>query len=257
MAGIPHSESGRHAQSYMGETNGALKAWAANFADKIDADFIAYGLTAADAASIRAVTDQYIAAYALVTSPTTNTKAATIAKDGARKKLEAICRPFAMQIKANPHIPNALKSAAQIRLNKSHHTSITVPRSRPVLTIDTMDWTGFVLRFHDLELPDSRRKPDGAAFLLLVGQFARPNEFDDAVNDAVFVDLLSRSPQRVTFPPAVHRGLAARYYGCWVTARGERGPWSTPLEMPAAFGGVSAAGETESSQQELKLPRAA
>lgn len=252
MAGIPHSEPGRHAASYMGETDEEVKQWATNFADRIDADFVAYGLTAADAASIRAVTDQYVAAYALVRSPTTNTKAATIAKDGARTRLEAICRPFAMQIKANPHVPNELKSAAQVRVRKSHHTRVAPPRSRPVLSIKTMDWNGFVLRFRDIDLQDSTRKPNGAALLLLVAQFARPNEVDDAM-DVVFVDIISRSPHRVKFPPAVQRGLAARYYACWVSAKGERGPWSRPLEMPAAFGGWSA----DDSQQELKLRQAA
>lgn len=252
MAGFPHSESGRHAASYMGETDNEVKAWAANFADHIDADFVAYGLTAADAASIRAVTDQYIAAYALVTSPTTNTKAATIAKNAARDALEETCRPFAMQIKANPHISGVLKFEAGVRVKKPHRTPIAPPRSRPVLSIKTMDLNGFVLKFRDVDLPDSRRKPDGAALLLLFAQFARPNEFDDAADDVIFVDVISRSPQRVEFPPAVHRGLAARYYGCWVTAKGERGPWSTPLDMPA-FGGWSA----ENSQQELKVRRAA
>jgi len=230
--------------SYMGDSDGAVHQWSSVFAARIEAQPEAFGLTVDDAAAIRAVVDAYSAAYAKVVSPTLNSTAAAIAKNEKRAELERMCRPFAMQIKANPHVSNELKFSAGLRLDDAHRTPVGVPRTRPVLSVREMDWTGFVLRFRDSGMEESRAKPKGVTALLLCADFATPgsaNGFEEGQRSVHFVALLTRSPQRVAFPPEVLDGRAARYHGCWVNTKGKLGPWSSPLTLPgtgAVGGGV-------------------
>ncbi len=253
MTSYDQSEPARRG-SYMGESDEQLKQWASHFADTVDANFAALGLTAGDAIAIRAVTDQYVAAYVLTTQPTTNSKSATIAKNSERAELERVCRPLAMQIKANPHVSNNLKFAVGVHLDDAHRTPIRSPRTRPVLSVREVSWTGFMLRFRDSGLVESRGKPKGAIGMLLGADFSTENGFNEGRRSVHHVALLTRSPHRVNFPPEVMDGKAARYYGCWITAKGKQGQWSSPLLVPTYARNVgSAVVETQPATDALKL----
>lgn len=218
--------------SYIPTQDQAFNAWATNFAGMITATPGAYGLTATDATVIQTASNNFTAALALATDPSTRTKPTVADKNAKLVALTGVCRPYAIQIRNNLGVTNEQKRDLGLNILNNSRTPVPTPDSNPLLSVIGATQGVHTLRFADANTPDRRNKPVGAiAMQLFLAVGAAPVSNPSS---ASFYASVTRQPFAVTFAPA-DNGKTATYFGRWITRRGDVGPWSPGV----SFGIVS------------------
>ena len=120
---------------YIPAKDASLNAWLANFSALLTANPYTYAQTPAVAATVATVVAAWTAAYALVTSPTTKTKATVAAKNTEKVLVLANVRPIAQQISLSPGVTSANKTAIGVNPRTSTPAPIAAPTTYPVLSI--------------------------------------------------------------------------------------------------------------------------
>jgi hypothetical protein len=109
---------------------------------------------------------------------------------------------------------------------------VKCPQTSPLINILYGVPGGHHLRYADSLTPDARRKPaDAVAMQLFI---ALTEHEPAAVEEARFHRNCTKNPVEIEFTEA-DDGKIATYYGRWVSARGEVGPWSLPTTMRIAI----------------------
>ena len=212
--------------SYIPTKDSLLALWEANFASVIAANPAAYGLTAADAATITAASNAYNAAYNLLTVPGTRTSPNVAAKDIAKASSLITMRGYAQAIQANAGVSSAAKSAAGLTVRATSRTAIPAPGTAPILKLIGATPGSLTLAYTDTATPDSKKKPYGAIQIEIWTAYGTAPVTDPTV--ATFEGLHTRSPLALTMAPA-NRGQIVTLFGRWATRRGLVGPWSAPI----------------------------
>ena len=216
---------------YIPAEDAGFRTWAENFASNLSTNPALYMLTAAQAASVQGVVDDFVAALAVATNENTRTKPTIIAKDNARSVAESLCRQYAILIKDNTGIDDADKVAIGVRPNNPDREPIECPQTAPLLNILGNTPGSQTLRYADTTTPDSKAKPFGATELQLFRAIG--TEEPAPLSAAQFYAKVTRNPVAVEFSEA-DDGKIATYYARWASARGEVGPWSLPVSMRIA-----------------------
>jgi len=218
--------------NYIPPKDSDLALWAANFSALITASPGTYGLVAADAAAIAAVQATWVAAYALVTSPSTKTAATVQAKNIARANLLVTDRAYAQQIANNMGVSSANKIALGLNPRTNTPTPVTAPTTYPVLSVPNAIALGHVIRFRDdLASPSVKAKPAGALALLLFGSASATPITDPT--QLKFLKVVTKSPLTQTWLSG-DVGKQAYYAAVWSTRTGLVGPWSTIINFTIA-----------------------
>jgi hypothetical protein len=216
---------------YIPAEDSLFRTFAENFAAGITANPALYLLTSANAASIQAVVDDFVAALTVSSNEATRTKATIIAKDDARSVAEALIRQYAMLIKDNAGITDADKVNIGVRPINPNREPIECPQTSPLISILGNTPGTQTLRYADSTTPDSRAKPFGASELQLFRAIG--TEEPAPLASAQFYGKFTRNPIAVQFAET-DDGKIATYYARWASVRGEVGPWSLPASMRIA-----------------------
>lgn len=216
---------------YMPAEDAEFSLWAQAFANGISANYAAYMLTAAQAASIQGVVDDFVAALLVASTESTRTKPNIIIKDDAREIAETLCRQYAILIKDNAGIADADKVAIGVRPVNPNRQPVECPQTAPLLSVLGNTPGQQQLRYADSATPDSKAKPFGASELQLFRAIGTAENAPLA--DAKFYAKVTRNPVVVAFDEA-DDGKVATYYARWASVRGEVGPWSLPVSMRIA-----------------------
>jgi hypothetical protein len=116
------------------------------------------------------------------------------------------------------------------RLRIAKRRPVKCPQSVPMLNLVGMYPGVHVLRYADINSPDSPRKATGAASLYVyLGLSTGPLGFEQTR----FWRACTRNPIEVRFD-SEHDGLLATYFSRWASQTGEVGPWSLPVIMRVA-----------------------
>ena len=216
---------------YIPATDQGFRDWATVFASQLSSSPSAFLLTAAQAASVQAVVDDFVAKYQIAIAPETRTKATIIAKDDSRTVAENLCRQYAIIIKETPGISDENKVNAGVRPVNPNREPIDCPQTSPILTIIGNTPGAQSLQYRDPTEPLSRARPFGASELQL---FLAISTTENApLADARFIGKFTRNPISVEFNEP-DNGKFATYYSRWASVRGETGPWSLPVSMAIA-----------------------
>ena len=121
------------AAPYIPAPDSGFSSWLLNFATLIAANPTTYGLLAGDATAISAQNTAFQAAYLAATNPATRTAPTVATKDATRATAEAIVRPYAMRIRNNTTVSNALKIGLGLTIPSTTPTPIPAPSVAPVL----------------------------------------------------------------------------------------------------------------------------
>jgi len=150
------------APPYMPDAQADFDTWLVHFSTLITAEPFRYGLLSADAAAITAVTAEWTAAFAPVTSKATKTRQAVAAKNTARIRAEAIVRHYAQTVANNPGVSVDSKIALGLTPRTNDRTPITAPLTCPVPAVQSAGNLSIILRFRDSASGVSKRaKPPG------------------------------------------------------------------------------------------------
>lgn len=217
--------------SYIPTKDADAVTWSQNFSDLITANPTDFGLVAGNAVTIAAVVTPWVAAYATAINPSTRTPASVTAKDNARAAMEAVCRPFAVQVSLNAGVTDENKTALGVTVRKTTPTPIPEPTTRPSLTLSSAQFNLQTIRYSDADLPTGKAKPPGAIGMELWVAVGTVPAIDPA--QASFSAIVTKSPYNLPTNPA-DRGKVITMFGRWSTrggsgGRAKVGPWSDPL----------------------------
>jgi len=217
---------------YIPVKDADLNNWLVNFDTLLTANPGLYGLTPTDALNVAGPVAAWVAAYGLITSPSTKTADAVAAKDTQKTLTLGIVRPYAQQISLNPGVSSANKIAIGVNPRTSMPTPITDPTTNPVLVIQSAPPLAVILRYRDaVASPSVKSKPYGVTAVEIYCTVSGTPIVDP--NTLLHVGGFTKSPLQIPFVPGdvgKQAYIAARYS----TQKGQFGPWSPMINFTVA-----------------------
>lgn len=208
-----------------------LQAWLLNFKTLIAANPTNYGLVAGDATVI---TNSYVAwnaAYVAATNPATRTHVTIAAKDAQKILTVDVVRTYSTTIRANGAVSDSFKLGLGLHIHDTIPTPIPPPSTYPILAINGAGPAQQDLRAADQLTPTRRAKPHGTAGLLVFRAIGTAIATDP--DSAPFLGFVTKAEFHSSFSSA-DDGKIATYFARWTNAKGEVGPWSSPVSMRIA-----------------------
>jgi hypothetical protein len=208
---------------YLPSQDAELVAWLTNFVTYANANLAALGLVAGDMTPITTNQTAFNTAFNNNITAQNNARNAAAAKDLARTNLELVVRTLVRKIQGTPTVTNAQRQSLGISERGTARTPVEIPKTRPVLTVDTSQRLQHTVAFADETTPTSKAKPDGVQgceIWVFVG--ATPPADPKGYH---FLAMDTKTPYVAHFEGA-DGGKTAHYMGRWVNTKGETGPWS-------------------------------
>lgn len=220
------------ANPYIPPRDADFDAWLINFATLIAVDPTDYGLIAGDATAISAVKNAWVAAYATAINPSTRTSATIASKDAARATAEQTVRPYAIRIRNNAAVSDALKIGVGVTIPSTPPVPIPAPTDAPALSIVRAIPLEMTLGYKTAGAI-GKAKPFGAIGIELWRSVGTVPAVDPA--QCAFQLTATKSPTRQAFLPA-DQGKIVTFFSRFVTRSGpqgiaQTGPWSAPLTL--------------------------
>ncbi len=219
-------------QSYLPRRDAELVTWSANFATKISAAPLTYGLTTSQAANYADFRDIFVQVYQTASSPATRSPTNIIIKDEKRSELVANTRQLVGIVQKYPGTTDPMRSELGINIPKQREP-VPVPAVSP--SIDLLRILG-----HEADIVlhtgvlSSIAKPDGvkgASVFYAVGETAPVN-----VNEWVFVMNTQKNKETVTFDLALTPGTKVWITAFWYNTRSQSGPAADPISTVINYG---------------------
>jgi len=196
-----------------------LEEWVFVFDQRINAEWVSYGLTAGDAAAFHVLAADFSAKRAVAIAPNSRTRSSVAAKNDSRALLKKSARQLARIVNAHPGVSDAQRVNLGLGLRKQAVMAINAPHTKPMLIVDHLG----KVRIVDETLPARRGKPAGVLGAIVLAKLggAKPVE----PSDASFAGLATRPVHAIDLPQN-SAGQKLWVMACWVNARGEEGPFS-------------------------------
>jgi hypothetical protein len=206
-----------------------LATWAEVFADAINASPSAYGLSLTDATNIATANNNFQAAYATATDPTTRSRTTVAAKDSFKNAAVATFRNYYVIIQNNPGVTDDNKLAAGVKVKSQAKHKHLCPQTQPLLSMLGAIPLQLQCRFQDPDHQTTRGRlaPGAISVQFWAEVSATPTE---NVANAHFLGDHTRNIVQLNFEPA-DTGKTAIIWCRWQGRRGDTGPWSTAVKM--------------------------
>ena len=192
----------------------------------------AWGIAAADLTTLTTKQAAWTAAYTPASNANARSQDEVVAKDDARKTYEETLRKFIGQwITNNPKVPNSEREKMGLTVKSETRTSVGVPKTYPVASVDFSTRLQHKVAFRDSATPTSKAKPEGVhgcEVWAKIGGAAPKLE-----KELQYLGICTATPFLKTF----EGDLAAQtvyYWLRWANTKGETGPWSTPVSAMVA-----------------------
>ena len=232
------------ADDYLPRTDADAAAWMGRFARTLAERREAYRVAGEVVAEVAGRVEAFAEALRLATERETRGPWRTERKSEAREAAEAVCRPVAQQVKADPNVSDDDKRLLGIRPPNRQRRRVSLAEDAvPSLWVPPGgDGAARVhqIAFANRATPSRTAKPAAAVGLQLyrhVGELLGPPTGPDFDGPVEFVGVFSRSPARAPYA-ASERGRVITYVARWVTRRGEVGERSMAVSALATVGGV-------------------
>ena len=219
------------ADPYIPNTDEAARTWMVTFGSGIESDMSAYQLGSADVATINTAVNAYAAALAISSDPSTRNAGTVAAKTAARRSATGICRQYAILIKNNAGISDQNKLDIGVNPVNTSRTPINVPATSPLVSVLGATQGAQTVRYANGDTTTSAAKPFGATQIQLFVAVTTAATADPA--QATLYGSFTKNPIGVEFNHA-DDGKVATYFARWISARGDVGPWSTPVSLRIA-----------------------
>ncbi len=218
------------AAPYIPPPDGLFADWLLNFSSLITSNPTSYGLTAGDATAIAATNTSFQAAYSVAVDPGTRTAATVAAKDASRATAEATCRPYAINVRNNNAVSDALKVGLGVTVPNLIPSPIPAPTTAPLLGLINATPLEMLLSYKEVGSL-GKGKPFGAIGVEIWRSIGLVAATDPA--QCQFAGTVTKSPFRPGFIDA-DRGKIATFFARFSTRSGpagvaQVGPWSASL----------------------------
>jgi hypothetical protein len=214
-----------------------IVAGSANFAAKIATGFASYGISNSQSTAFGALNTTLQTKYTAAITPSTRTPVAIGEKNDAINAMRANAIMLAKICYGTSTVTDPMLVDLGL-LPRTVPTPRPVPVDAPVVEYVSCNGWLVNIRLHGAP-PDSRRgKPFGATaanIFTFVG-----NEPPTDPTAYFYQGTATRPITQVQFPTTVAKGATVWISACWVSARGERGPGSTPISCTIQGGTIPA-----------------
>ena len=206
---------------YIPKKDAELVAWSANFTAGVSANAGAWEIPPDEVNALQTADATFAALHAQADSPAKNS-IIVAEKNAARDVLVAKIRELAGFRLKNPVITDAQRIALGLHVRDTTYTTVSIPKSRPELDIDVLDFRRLKVVFHDMG-SDSKAKPYGInGAVIAYAVLDTPPADPDALTRNV---LATRTPHILEFTEE-ERGKTVYVAICWQNEKGQKGPWS-------------------------------
>lgn len=202
--------------------------WVKIFAEFIDANFAAIGLTAAQNTALQALIAKWLIDYPAHLSAQATASSLAQKKDSSRSGLENFVRELTALIQANSAVTNEQRAALGITVPKSTKTPSPVPATRPMANVDNKNRLDHTIHFFDEATPNSKAKPEGVKACEIWMKIGGTPPAD--ASELKYLASDTRSPYIVHFN-GEDAGKTAHYWLRWLNTRNEPGPWSETISV--------------------------
>ena len=204
---------------YVPHSDAEFNLWQAGLFVLVQTNADAWGILPDDVASLIALQLAWANAFAITSNPKNCTDADTQAKNDARRVYEKALRNFIGQWLAhNAKVTDSDRTRLNITVKSTTHTSVGVPTTSPVATIDFSVRHQHTIKFVDEATPTSKAKPEGVHGCEIWSKVGDQVTFSYLATDTA-------TPYVVIYDEDV-AGKTASYHLRWVNTKGEQGPWS-------------------------------
>jgi hypothetical protein len=207
---------------YIPGPDADFQVWQNNFVTFANANLAALGLVAADMAPVIAAQTNWTTAFPAHIAAKNAAQAAKQTKDEARRGYVAVIRPLVRRLQASPLVSDAERESLGITVEQQPGP-IGPPTTMPIVSIECGNRLQHTLRYVDSATPTRRAKPAGVLGIEIWNKVGETPPVNEA--ELRFVAIDTNAPYTLNFQAS--QGGQNAYYWCrWVTATGERGPWS-------------------------------
>ena len=223
--------------------DGQLASFAENFATRVSLAPLDYGISVAQAASLTAKKDDYVAALdalEVAKQAGTRSKNLTELKSFAKADLLRVQRELYGIIQSSLSVTDAKKIELGIVVKDKTPSPVEAPTTSPVVTVVSV--TGYTVRYRirGTTAQDSVARPigaEGAVVLSFVGTTPPP------LGDPMWKweGQVTRSQFEVQYPSTVEPGTPVWVVAVWYTEKGETSPACVPLSTFLQIGQPAAA----------------
>lgn len=208
-----------------------LLAWSRNFAARLSADPLSYGVSVADAAGFAALHDAFFEAMRKV-EPAIRSRTTVATKNAARLALESDARRLNALVRGSGVVDDAGLVRLGLTVHKKTYRRIGPPTDQPVVQIRSVNGLQVALHLCPLAGGGAGLPPDvaGATVYRWIG--------DEPPTDASLWTLAAHATRAnivvtIDVPPGTKVHFAAYY----LNRRGERGPMG-PSRSTYTLGGI-------------------
>lgn len=202
--------------------------WVKIFAEFIDANFAALGLTTAQNTALQTILSKWLIDYPAHLSAQATATSLAQKKDSTRDDIEKLVREYTALIQANSSVTNEQRAALGITVPKSTKTPSPVPATRPMAYVDNKNRLEHIIHFFDESTPKSKAKPEGVRACEIRMKIGGTPPTDE--KELTYLASDTRSPYIVHFN-GEDAGKMAHYMLRWLNTRNEPGPWSETISV--------------------------
>ena len=202
--------------------------WVKIFAEYINTNFLALGLTLEQNTALQAFFTAWTTAYDAHLEEQATASSLVQQKDTARKNIEENVRELTNMLQASTSVTNEQKGALQITIRKTTKTPPHVPATRPMGNVDNRNRLEHKIQFFDEATPNSKAKPEGVRACEIWHKVDGPPPVDES--ELTYVATDTRTPYIVHYDGA-DAGKMAHYWLRWINTRNEQGPWSETVSV--------------------------
>ena len=204
---------------YVPHSDAEFNLWQISFIILVQTNATAWGILPADVTALVALQAIWTPAFAKTSNPKNCTDADTQAKNDARRVYEKALRNFIGQwLARNAKVTDSDRTRLNITVKATTHTSVGVPTTSPVATIDFSVRHQHTIKFVDEATPTSKAKPDGVHGCEIFCKLGDATTFS-------YLATNTATPYVATYKEE-DAGKTASYHLRWVNTKGEQGPWS-------------------------------
>jgi len=212
--------------SYIPNADSEFNDWVKIFAEYINLNHLALGLTVEQNTDLQALLATWIADYDAHIAEQATATSFVEKKDDSRKFLEDKVRELTNLMQASTTVTDEQKAALQITIRKTTKTPTPVPTTRPIGIIDNRNRLEHSIKFVDEETPNSIKKPDGIRGCEIWHKVDGAPPVDET--EVTYVASDTRTPYIVHYDGA-DAGKMVHYMLRWINTRNEHGPWSETI----------------------------
>ncbi|MDR1171835.1 MAG: hypothetical protein LBL24_05205 [Bacteroidales bacterium] len=206
---------------YIPRKDSELVPWGDNFNSKVAANTSQWGIPPNEVADLQNAYDIFVPLQKKADSPG-RTAVITAEKNAARKNYIGLIRTMAGFRLKNPVITDAERIDMGLRVHDDTPTTITVPKTRPELNIDVVDFRRLKVSYQD-QGTKSKAKPYGVDGAVIVyATLDAPPADHSALTRSV---LATRTPHVIECTEE-QRGKTLYVAACWQNEKGQTGPMS-------------------------------